>query len=206
MTLARAAVTAALALCLAAAVRAEAWLPSSADRVALERREVVVHSAELPNQPASERGREVRAAIRIRASAERIFAAMTHCETALQFVPKLRKCVLIERDPQTGAEIIEHEVDYGWYAPAVNYTFRAEYEPNRSVTFTTVAGDLARNEGRWELTPLNPDPVTGEPDTLLTYRVVAVPRIRIPQSWVRASLTRELPRMLRALRDYTERD
>ncbi len=103
MTLARAAVTAALALCLAAAVRAEAWLPSSADRVALERREVVVHSAELPNQPASERGREVRAAIRIRASAARIFAAMTHCETALQFVPKLRKCVLIERDPQTGA-------------------------------------------------------------------------------------------------------
>ena len=202
-----AAVACALALGLwsASAVQAEAWLPSSDDREALQRREVVVHSEELPSQPESERGREVRAAIRIRASAEHIFSAMTDCKTALQFVPHLRKCVLLETDPTTGAETIEHEVDYGWYAPAINYTFRAEYEPNRSVTFTTVVGDLSRNEGRWELTPLNPDTATGESETLLTYRVIVVPRIRIPQSWVRASLTRELPRMLQALREYTER-
>ncbi len=192
-------------VCAAATSHAEAWLPSAEDRAALERREVVVHSEELPDQPASERGREVRAAIRIRASAEKVFSVMTDCSSALQFVPHMKKCILLARDPATGADTIEHVMDYGWYAPAVQYVFRVDYVPNRAVVFKAVSGDLERNEGRWELTPLKADPVTGVPETLLTYRVSVVPRFRVPQSWVRMSLKRELPRMLAALREFSER-
>ncbi|MEZ5474621.1 MAG: SRPBCC family protein [Steroidobacteraceae bacterium] len=194
-----------LAILLSSASSAEAWRLSAEDRAALARREVVVHSEALSDQPATARGREIRAAIRIRAPAKRVFAAMTHCETAIEFVPHLQQCVLLDHDEVTGAEIIEHVVDYGWYAPSLRYTFRVEYVPDRSVIFRAVSGDLARNEGRWELTPLNEDPATGVAETLLTYRVLVVPKFRIPQSWVRVSLTRELPRMLQALRDFSER-
>lgn len=175
---------------------ADAAFPRSASQNAmLERREVVV-DAELDS--ALGRG-TVRAAIRIAAPPSRVYAAMTNCETALTFVPHLRECVVIDRDPQGRFEVISHVSDVGWFMPTSRYTFRADYDPPRSVEFRHVAGDFRENEGRWDLIPVDAGRAT-----LVTYRVRVVPTIPVPQWAVRGILKRELPKLLQALRDHCE--
>jgi ribosome-associated toxin RatA of RatAB toxin-antitoxin module len=161
----------------------------------LERREVVVDAT---IDAALGRG-TVRAAIRIKAPADRVYAAMTNCEVALQFVPHLRECVVVDRDPQGRFEVISHVSDVGWFMPTSRYTFRAEYDPPRSIDFRHVSGDFRENEGRWELTPVDAGRAT-----LVTYRVRVIPSIPVPQWAVRGVLKRELPKLLRALRDHCE--
>jgi ribosome-associated toxin RatA of RatAB toxin-antitoxin module len=175
---------------------ADAGFPvTAAQQAMLERREVVVDAT---IDAALGRG-TVRAAIRIDAPAGRVFAAMTNCDVALQFVPHLRKCVVVERDPQGRFEVISHVSDVGWFMPTSRYTFRAEYDPPRSIEFRHVAGDFRENEGRWELMPVDSGRAT-----IVTYRVRVVPTIPVPQWAVRGVLKRELPKLLQALRDHCE--
>jgi ribosome-associated toxin RatA of RatAB toxin-antitoxin module len=178
---------------LAAAGVADGLTPEQ--RTALQRRDVIVEAS----VDADSQGGDVRAAIRIDAPAARIYAAMTRCETALVYVPHLRECVVRERDPEGRFEVISHVSDLGWYMPASRYTFRATYDPPRSVDFVHVAGDFRENTGRWELVP-----VDGGRSTVVTYRVRVVPKVPVPQWVVRVVLRRELPRLLEALRGYVE--
>jgi ribosome-associated toxin RatA of RatAB toxin-antitoxin module len=175
---------------------AEVGFPRTVEQQAmLERREVVV-DAEVDT--AQRRG-TVRAAIRIAAPPSRVYAAMTNCATALKFVPHLRECVVVERDPQGRSELISHVSDIGWFMPTSRYTFRAEYDPPKSIDFRHVAGDFRENEGRWELIPVDAGRAT-----VVTYRVRVIPKIPVPQWAVRGLLQRELPKLLRALRDHCE--
>ncbi|MEZ5457891.1 MAG: SRPBCC family protein [Steroidobacteraceae bacterium] len=183
---------------LAFALLACAATPSRAadEQAALERREVVVDAR---IDPALGRG-TVRAAIRIDSAPDRVYAAMTNCDVALRFVPHLRECVVHERDPQGRWEVISHVSDVGWFMPTSRYTFRAAYDPPRSIEFSHVAGDFRENEGRWELIPLDDGRAT-----IVTYSVRVVPDIPVPQWAVRMILKRELPKLLQALRDHCER-
>lgn len=175
---------------------ADAGFPNSASHQAmLERREVVVDA-----KIDAERGRgRVRAAIRIDAPASKVYAAMTNCDVALKFVPHLRECVVVDRDPQGRFEVVSHVSDVGWFMPMSRYTFRAEYNPPRSIDFRHVSGDFRENEGRWELIPVDSGRAT-----IVTYRVRVIPAIPMPQWAVRGVLKRELPKLLRALRDHCE--
>lgn len=175
---------------------ADEGFPDSAEHQAtLERREVVV-DAQL--DAALGRG-AVRAAVRIEAPASSVYAAMTNCDVALQFVPHLRECVVVDRDPQGRSEVISHVSDVGWFMPESRYTFRADYDPPTSIDFRHVSGDFRENEGRWELVPVDSGRAT-----IVTYRVRVIPSIPVPQWAVRRVLKRELPRLLRALRDHCE--
>lgn len=168
---------------------------SAAQLARLGQREVVV---EAEVDTALHRG-TVHAAIRIEAPTGLVYAAMTDCGTALQFVPSLRECVVLERDATGRSEVISHVSDLGWFMPTTRYTFRAQYDPPRAIDFRHVAGDFRENEGRWELTP-----VDGGRATIVSYRVRVVPAVPVPQWAVRGLLRRELPKLLRALRDHCE--
>jgi uncharacterized membrane protein len=180
---------------LAASAMAQGWKLTDEQRSALARGEILVLA------DVSARQGDVLAAVQIRAPAERIFRTMTDCEQALQFVPHLELCRVLESAADDSWQLVEHAVDLSWYLPRIDYVFRAEYEPFRRIRFRHVRGDLLENEGVWELGTL------GEGDreaTILTYRVRIVPRQFVPRWVVRSSLRRDLPLMLRALRDRCE--
>lgn len=181
------------ALCLHALARAADWTLSEVQRAALARGEILVEADVSRDRHQG----DVRAAVRIEASADRIFAAMTDCTAALRFVPHLEQCIVLETAPDQSWQLIEHVVDFGWYLPATRYVFRADYEPGRSIRFHHVRGDLRENEGAWVLVP---DP--GATATIVTYWVRIVPRFSVPQWLIRSSLKRELPALLEALRRY----
>jgi ribosome-associated toxin RatA of RatAB toxin-antitoxin module len=140
----------------------------------------------------------VRAAMLINAPPDVVFQMMTSCVDAVKYVPHLRLCKVRDRAADLSWELVEHVIDFGWYAPSVQYVFRADVVPDRSITFHQVSGDFKTNEGVWEFEP------AGSDRTLLRYRVYMDPPGYIPNWLARSTFKRELPQMLASLRRHCE--
>jgi uncharacterized membrane protein len=141
----------------------------------------------------------VRAAVRIEAPPDVVFQMMIRCADALKYVPHLRKCRVREQAPDGRWLVVEHVIDFGWYAPSVNWAFRADLDADRRITFRQVDGDFRANEGVWQLEP-TPDGAT----TLLLYRAYIDPPGFVPNWLARSTFKRELPQMLADLRRRCE--
>jgi uncharacterized protein YndB with AHSA1/START domain len=174
-----------------------AWRLSDANRAGLDRGDVVVEAEVTRDKP----GGEVRAAVEIAASPEEVFRTLTDCSKALKFVPHLEHCEVLETAPDGSWQIVEHQVDHGWFAPKARYVFRAEYEDFRRIRFSHVSGDLRENEGTWEFTPAK-----GGESTIVTYNARVVPRSYVPRWLMRSALRSDLPTMLKGLRSACESD
>ena len=148
---------------------------------------------------ASQRRGTVRAAMQIDAPAEVVFRTMTSCADALQYVPHLRSCRVRERGPDDRWLLVEHEIDFGWYAPRIRWVSRADMIVNRKIDFRQVSGDFKANEGSWEL-----EPSADGSRTLLLYRIYLDPPGYVPNWLARSTFKRELPQMLTELRRRCE--
>lgn len=156
----------------------------------VERGEVVVRSLATDNSSAG----RVWAAVAIAAPVAVVWDIMLDVEHASEFVPGLRRARRLERH---GAyEIIEHTVKYSWLLPEFTYRFRADYQRPARIDFHRISGDLRALEGSWSL-HATPDG-TG---TIVAYAVYLDPGFLVPQWLVRQSLQRNLPAVLRALRE-----
>ncbi|HET7809337.1 MAG TPA: SRPBCC family protein [Steroidobacteraceae bacterium] len=186
-----------LSLGLACAARAHAgpFVLTAAESERVEARQVVIRSS----LDSSQRRGTVRAAVRIEAPPAVVFRMMIQCADALVYVPHLRVCRVRDQAPDQSWLLVEHQIDFGWYAPAVNWTFRADLVTDRSIKFHQVSGDFKANEGLWELEP-TPDGAT----TLLLYQAYIDPPGFVPNWLARSTWKRELPQMLADLRRRCE--
>jgi ribosome-associated toxin RatA of RatAB toxin-antitoxin module len=186
-----------LVACLAiAGARAHAWELTAEQRAELAHGGVVV-VAEVDSSSSSG---EVKAAVQINASPEEIFRTLTDCEQALEFVPHLERCRVLERAPDDSWQVVEQDLDYGWYLPRITVVFRAEYEPFRRISFRQVRGDLKVNEGAWELSSAG----QATDSTIAAYSTRIVPRFFVSRRLMQSSLRRDLPALMRALRARCE--
>jgi hypothetical protein len=152
-----------------------------------------------PGFDAHEGKGRVYAAVRIRATADVIWNVMTNCEDAPSFVPGLKRCRRLDGAPDGSWEIIEHEVKYSWLLPTVHYVFRADYQRPHRIDFHRVGGDLKDQEGTWRL-----EEWADASATIVEYEVYLDPGFWVPEALVRHTLRRDLPAVLRALRDRVE--
>jgi len=186
-----------LSACLACAPEIQAadfaLTPAESQRVAM--REIVIRAA----LDSSQRRGTVRAALLINAPPAVVFQMMTRCSDAVQYVPHLRLCRVRDRAPDGSWQLVEHEIDFGWYSPRIKYVFRADFITDRSITFHQVSGDFKANQGVWEFEPA----ADGE-RTLLRYRVFLDPPGYVPNWLARSTFKRELPQMLSDLRRHCE--
>ena len=170
------------------------WLAEPAVQRRLADGEVVVQSAGAIDA-ATPRGR-VRAAVRIAAPAEAIWAVMTDCAQAPLYVPGLKRCRRIDGAPDGRWEDIEHEVRYSWLLPVVRYVFRAQYDRPHRMDFQRISGDLKQEEGTWLLSE-SPDGA----GTVVEYEVYLDPGFWIPQFLVARMLRKDVPAVLSGLRE-----
>jgi len=168
---------------------------SAAEVARVNAREVVVRAS----LDSGQRKGTVRAAVLIQAAPSIVFRQMTNCADALQYVPHLKVCRVRSEAPDASWQLVEHAVDFGWYAPRINYVFRADLVANRRIDFHQVSGDFKANEGMWELEP-TPDGAT----TLLLYQAYIDPPGFVPNWLARSTWKRELPQMLADLRRRCE--
>jgi uncharacterized membrane protein len=167
--------------------------PAEAQRVAA--RGIVIKAT----LDASQRRGTIRAAIRIDAPAHVVFQMMTRCEDAMQYVPHMRLCRVRDQAPDNTWQLVEHEIDFGWYAPRIKYVFRADLVADRRIDFRQVTGDFKANQGSWVL-----EPADDGSHTLLLYRAYIDPPGYMPNWLVRSTFRREMPQMLTDLRKRCE--
>ena len=165
--------------------------PAESQRVAGG--EIVIRA----NLDASQRRGTVRAALFIDAPPGLVFEAMTRCADAVRYVPHLRLCRVRDRAPDDSWQLVEHEIDFGWYAPRLGYVFRADFVAGQKITFRQISGDFKANEGVWEFQPAGAG-------TLVRYRVHIDPPGFVPNWLARSTFKRELPKMLADLRKHCE--
>ena len=129
-----------------------------------------------------------------------VFEMMTRCAEAAEVCAAPSKlCRVRERSADKSWELVEHEIDLGWYAPRLKYVFRADFVADQSIAFRQVSGDFKANHGMWEL-----EPADSGNRTLLRYRVYLDPPGYVPTWLARSTFKRELPQMLTDLRRYCE--
>jgi Polyketide cyclase / dehydrase and lipid transport len=139
----------------------------------------------------------VSASVRIRAPRELVWPLVMSCEGALKTVPGLVACEVLDTAPDRSWQLIRHVVDYSWYSPRLTYEMRAAYDYPSRVSFERVSGDLRVLKGSWYLES------DGE-FTVAHYSLELTPGFWVPRWLVRASLRRDLPKMLRAVRERAE--
>jgi hypothetical protein len=137
------------------------------------------------------------ASVRIHARREVVWSLITSCPEALQMIPGLLACDVMETAPDRSWQRIRHVMDYSWYAPKLTYEIRAWYDEPARVSIERVSGDLALLRCSWELQ-------SDGDDTVAHYSVHLVPGFWVPRWIERAALRRDLPKMLRALRTRAE--
>ena len=96
-------------------------------------------------------------------------------------------------------DIVEHRIKYHWYIPMQTYIYRGDYTGNSRVRFRVLEGDLKKLDGGWDLFPIE-----NEDGFLVRYYATIQPRIPAPRWLVRKSLKKEIPGMLKIMKEISE--
>jgi hypothetical protein len=145
----------------------------------------------------SEQSGHASATVRIHAPREVVWSLLRSCAEAVNLMPGLIACDVLETAPDQSSQVIRHVLDYSWYWRKVTYEFRASYESPVRISIERVSGDFAVLRGSWYL--------QSDGDyTVAHYAVELAPSFWVPQWIVRVALRHDLPKMLRALRARAE--
>jgi hypothetical protein len=137
------------------------------------------------------------ATVRIHAPREVVWSLIKSCPEAVNMVPGLAACVVLETAPDQSWQIIRQVLDYSWYVPKLTYEFRAMYDKPARVSIERISGDLSVLKASWYL--------QSDGDfTIAQYAVDLAPGFWVPHWIVRVALRHDLPKMLRALRTRAE--
>ena len=145
------------------------------------------------------RGGMVKAAIDIPAPAAVVWRIILDCDRAARMTPGVKHCKVLSRAPDGRSETREHLVKWGFFLPTLRSTSRVEFEPNRTIRFTCVSGDIRACEGSWTL-----ESIKGGTATRVTYELWASPPFALPVPMLSGLMRRDVPDALRALRRECE--
>jgi hypothetical protein len=139
-----------------------------------------------------------KAAIDIAAPPLAIWNVLTACQIAPEYVPNVVSCRRLEVLDDGRAELFVQVVKPAFFIPAFEHVFRMTYTPYTRIDVHRESGPIALLEGSWWLLPQD------DGHTLLVYDLALDPGMPIPRFFVRATLKRDLPKVLQAVRERAE--
>lgn len=140
---------------------------------------------------------ETSATLKMHARRETVWSLLTSCPAALEYVPGLIACEVLETAPDGSWQRIRQLVDYSWFVPKFTYVFRATYEYPSRIAIKRESGDLRTLDCSWYLQ------ADGE-FTIVRYSFEVTPGFWVPRWMVKFALRHDLPKMMRALRSRAE--
>jgi hypothetical protein len=164
------------------------------DRDAIAAREVQVY-VERSERPLTA---EVKLAIEVAAPAAAIWDVLRACEIAPEYVPNVVSCKKLEVLEGGRAELFEQTIKPIFFMPTFEHVFRLDYVPYTRIDVSRVGGPIAYMQGSWWLLPQDNGRI------LLVYELELDPGMPIPRFLVRATLKRDLPKLVAAVRDRAE--
>ena len=137
------------------------------------------------------------ATVRIHARREVVWSLLTSCAEALNLVPGLVDCKVLETASDKSWQRIRQVMDYSWFVRKLTYEILATYDEPAQVLIERTSGDLSKLKVSWNL--------KSDGDyTIAQYKVDLDPGFWVPRWLQRVALKRDLPKMLRALRTRAE--
>jgi hypothetical protein len=127
-----------------------------------------------------------------------IWDVLTACEIAPEYVPNVVSCKKLEDLEGGGAELFVQTIKPAFFVPSFEHVFRLDYTPYSQIGVHRVSGPIAYMEGSWWLLPQDNGRV------LLVYELALDPGMPIPRFFVRATLKRDLPKVMQAVRERAE--
>jgi hypothetical protein len=164
------------------------------DRDAIAAREILVY-AERGDRPLTV---QVKIATEVDAPATAVWDILTRCEIAPEYVPNVVSCRKLETLDGGRADLFLQEIKPIFFLPTFDHVFRLDYTPYSRIDVHRVSGPIARMDGSWWLLPQENGRI------LLVYDLALDPGMPIPRFLVRATLKRDLPRVVGAVRARAE--
>ncbi len=140
----------------------------------------------------------VKVATLVDAAPQDIWSVLTACEIAPEYVPNVVSCRSLEKVDEGTAELFLQVVKPAFFLPSFEHVFRLDYTPYVRIDVHRVSGPIERMDGSWWLLP---QPAG---DILLVYELQLDPGIPVPRFFVRATMKRDLPRVVQAVRERAE--
>ena len=164
------------------------------DRDAIAAREVQIF-VERSDRPLTA---EVKLAAEIDAPATAIWDVLKACEIAPEYVPNVQSCKKLEELDGGRAELFVQTIKPVFFLPTFEHEFRLDYTPYSRIDVNRVSGPIAHMQGTWWLLPEDNGRI------LLVYEFALDPGMPIPRFLVRATLRRDLPKVISAVRERAE--
>ena len=140
----------------------------------------------------------IRLAVDVAAAPQAIWDVLTACQIAPEYVPNVVSCRRLEVLDDGRAELFVQVIKPVFFIPAFEHVFRLDYTPYTRIDVHRVSGPIALMEGSWWLLAEDGG------HTLLVYDLALDPGFPIPRFFVRATLKRDLPKVLQAVRERAE--
>ncbi len=164
------------------------------DREALAKREVLVQ-ADRSERPLTV---DVKLAAEIDAAPAAIWEVLTACEISPEYVPNVVSCKKLEELDGGRADLFVQTVKPIFFLPTFEHVFRLDYTQYTRIDVNRVSGPIAHMQGTWWLLPQENGRI------LLVYELALDPGMPIPRFMVRATLKRDLPKVVGAVRERAE--
>jgi len=174
----------------AAAQPSLGWL----DRDAIAAREVQVY-VEHSDRPQTV---QIQIAVEVDAPATAIWDVLKACEISPEYVPNVQSCTKLEELDGGRAELFKQTIKPIFFLASFEHVFRLDYSPYMRIDVNRVSGPIAHLQGTWWLLPEDNGRI------LLLYQLSLDPGMPIPRFLVRATLKRDLPKVLSAVRERAE--
>jgi ribosome-associated toxin RatA of RatAB toxin-antitoxin module len=164
------------------------------DRDAIAAREVLVQ-AERGQRPLTV---NVKLATEVDAAPASIWNVLKACEIAPEYVPNVVSCKKLEELDGGRADLFVQTIKPIFFMPTFEHVFRLDYTPYERIDVNRVSGPIAYMQGTWWLLPQENGRI------LLVYELALDPGMPIPRFMVRATLKRDLPKVIGAVRNRAE--
>lgn len=140
----------------------------------------------------------IKLAVDVAAPPPAIWDVLTACQIAPEYVPNVQSCRKLEVLDNGRADLFVQVIKPAFFIPAFEHVFRLDYTPFARIDVHRVSGPIAHMDGSWWLLP------QADGHTLLVYNLALDPGFPIPRFFVRATLKRDLPKVLSAVRERAE--
>jgi hypothetical protein len=166
------------------------WL----DRALLDRGEVQVHPDQIEHGVV-----HMRFAVKVSASVPTLWDVLKDCPRSAEYTPNIVSCHSLEILDDGRAELFTQTIKIAFFIPAFEHVFRLSYDPYTHIGVHRVSGPIDVLDGNWWLVPQTDGSV------LLVNELAIDIGLPIPRFLVRATMRREVPKMLTGIRDRAEK-
>jgi hypothetical protein len=136
--------------------------------------------------------------IAIDADRQTVWDLLTACEISPDYVPHVLDCSQIDTIADGAAELFLQTVKPAFFLPKFEHVFRLDYFPLDRIEVSHISGPIDRMEGDWRLIDRPGLPM------VLVHSLTLKPGFPVPPLFVRNTLKRDLPTVLREIRSRAE--